>query len=478
MQARLSMDILADPQGSRFVRTGRGQFFLRELLATDIPADGRDMVGDATTLHEYTAIRREAPPSSEDVLVIHKDRYSPLLTFQGIGVGNVGNATSLLKSDLTEYMPRTHAETNDEYKQFITYTIIQYQSKILSFTRGNYNRAASFLRGARCLGFGGHVTDSDHTLFSFSDLGVRANAAREVNEELMLPNGRPQIEPDEFEILGVLNDDSSDVGLRHVAVVLRYWVDDFETWKRVSRGESSINQLKWLDTAAEPINLSEFEYWSQLCVRNFFPNYLNMIPRYRVIRRAVFQQPHLLCVVGAIGSGKSATTKALVEHGGYVQINSGKILAGLLGLPPVPQTPRAEFQVAAERFIQTPTGPKRLAVALAKAAKDADTNRVVIDGIRHPETLAALRVSSQNPVALVFVYTPPDVAFDMYRYREEYGDSSVSFKEFVSLYNAPVEGRVKYLLGEADVILYNWIGFDQYHSVTIDMMNDIGVCSD
>jgi hypothetical protein len=81
-------------------------------------------------------------------------------------------------------------------------------------------------------------------------------------------------------------------------------------------------------------------------------------------------------------------------------------------------------------------------------------------------------------VALIYVYTPPDVAFDMYRFREEYGDAALTFRQFVKLYNAPVEGRVKYILGDADVILYDWLGYEQYRSVTVDMMKDVGVCVD
>ena len=475
MQARLSMDILASPEGSSFVRTSRGQFYLRELLTHPVPAGDGDMVGAAAPLSEYTAIRREAPPASENVLVIHKDNYEPLLGFQGIGIGKAGNANALLRSKITNYMPRTRAETVEDHKQVITYTLIQHRSKVLSFTRGNYNRAATFLRGSRCLGFGGHVTDSDHTLFSYGDLGIRANAAREISEEIMLPTGRPNIDPDQLEILGVLNDDSSDVGRRHVAIVLRYWVDDFDNWKRVSRGENSINQLRWLDTSAEPINLSEFEYWSQICVWSFFPNYLNMIPRFRIVRKAIFRKPHVLCVVGEIGSGKSATTTALVENGGYTQINSGQVLATLLQLAPVPETPREQFQEAAERFIITGAGPKRLADALLKAANATNADRVVIDGIRHPETLAELREQSDAPVAVIYVYTPPDVAYDMYRFRENYSERDISFRDFVTLYNAPVEGRIKYVLGEADVVLYNWLGYEQYLSVTIDMMKAVGV---
>jgi predicted NUDIX family phosphoesterase/dephospho-CoA kinase len=473
MQARLSMDILRDPNQSRFVRTARGRFFLREL----IQRRERDEKNSALSgqIEEYTAIRRQLPPASENVLVIHRQNYSPILNFQGLGIGLVSDLSELLRPSITKYLPRTHAETNSDYKQFVTYTIIQHHSSVLSFTRGTYNRAASFLRGARCIGFGGHVTDADISLFSREDLGVRANAAREIREEILLSEGRPVIDPTALEVLGILNDDSSDVGVRHVAIVLRYWVDDIDKWQKPLRGESSINQLRWLNTNASPVNLSEFEYWSQLCIRSFFPSYLNTIPRFRVLRRSIFKQDHILCVVGAIGSGKSVATKALVDQGAYVQVNSGQVLAELLDLPPVPETDRASFQSAAEAFISKAQGPRRLAVALVAAANKLGVRRIVLDGIRHPETLAALRENSELPVAVLYVYTPPDVAFDMYQSREHHRDKSMSFKEFISLYNAPVEGKTKYILNEADVILYNWMGLDQYEIAIKDMMEEIGV---
>jgi len=473
MQARLSLDILANPGGSRFVRTGRGLFFLRELLETT----GGSSSKPKEPIEEYIAVRREAPPASENVLVIHRKNYEKILDFQGISVGPSANPIRLTNSSIVRYLPRTVAETLDDYKQFVTYTIIQHNSSILSFSRGRYNRAASFLRGARCIGFGGHVTDGDYSLFSLGDRGIRANAAREISEELYLPSGRPQINPDSLQLLGMLNDDSSDVGVRHVAIVLRYWVDDIRKWRNPSRGESSINQIKWIDTSTAPINLSDFEYWSQLCIRSFFPSYLNMNPSYRVVRRHVFREPHLLCVAGAIGSGKSATTRALVEQGGYFEVNSGRVLANLLGLRPVPETGRRAFQEAAQAFIATPDGPRKLGFALAQAARATNSPKVVIDGIRHPETLAVLREQSSMPVAVMYVYTPPDVAFDMYRSREDYGDISISFLDFVKLYNAPVEGLVKYILSEADIVLYNWAGLHEYHNIVREMMNDIGITS-
>ena len=304
---------------------------------------------------------------------------------------------------------------------------------------------------------------------------IRANAVRELGEEISLPNGRPQIDPDKLELLGVLNDNSSSVGVRHLAIVMRYWVEDFTKWDRPQRGEASINRLRWIDTNREPLNLSDFEYWSQLCIKQFFPQALRTAPGYRVQRRSVFANKHITCVAGAIGSGKSATTKALIEHAGYKQINSGQVLARLLGIPPVSESDRATFQAAALKFISKPDGPRTLASALVEATLSIDHDRMVVDGIRHPETLAELRKQSPTPVALMYVYTPPDVAFEMFRMREDHGYDEIDFDTFVGLYNAPVEEQVRYLIQDADVVLYNWIGLSEYEKTINEMLVKLGL---
>jgi len=467
MQSRLSMEILRNGTESRFVRVAKGQFFLRDLLYKE--------GGAADVLEVYTAPRREAPPSSEWVLAIHRDNYRSILDFQGIGLGPFESPEKLLDRRLVTYLPRTEAETRDDLKQFVTYTIVQHETKILSFVRGQYNRAASFLRGARCVGFGGHVTDADLSLFTQADLGIRANAIREIGEEINLPSGRPQIDPEKLEILGVLNDNSSAVGVRHLAIVMRYWVEDFSKWERPQRGEASINRLRWIDTRHEPLNLSDFEYWSQLCIREYFPQALRTAPSYRIQRQNVFRGRHIACVVGAIGSGKSATTDALINRAGYKQINSGQVLAELIGIPPVPESDRADFQTAAFEFISKPDGPRRLAAALVTAARKVAGERIVIDGIRHPETLAELKEMSDVPLALMYVYTPPNVAFEMYRMREDYGFGDIDFDTFVDLYNAPVEGQVRYIIQDADVILYNWIGLPEYEKTINEMLTKLGL---
>jgi predicted NUDIX family phosphoesterase len=465
MQARLSMDILNN-DSSTFIRTGRGRFYLRELLAQQGP-------DDPTALKVYHAERRVPVPSSEMVLCIPKSVYEYFLKYQGIGNESPPNPLLGLQDAAVTYLPRSVAETDDEFKQVITYTIIQYQSKILTFRRGLYNRAAKFLRGAQCVGFGGHVNENDRDLFSLDDLGIRQNAAREISEELMLPAGRPHLNPDDLEFLGILNDDSSDVGIRHMAVVLRYWVDDWSQWKSVGRGEASINKIRWLDTLKETINLSEFEYWSQLVVRAFFKSSMEMVPSYKIQRKSIFQGPHILCVVGSIGSGKSATSNLLREKFGYSSVNSGQVLAKLMNIPSVPATPRDIFQSAAEAFITGTDGPNELGRALASEASSTKSDRVLIDGIRHPETLEVLKQHATLPVALMYVYTPPDVAFEMYRDREGHGEQAIDFPDFVKLYTAPVESKIRYMTGDADTIVFNWLGFEAYERALSDLMEEL-----
>ncbi|MGS1097577.1 HTH domain-containing protein [Aquamicrobium terrae] len=465
MQARLSIDILNN-KASIFVRTSRGRFFLRELL---------ELSEDSGTsgLKIYTAERHVPTPSAEMVLAVPRPVYGQFLAYQGIGHIGVENPLEQLRDNQIEYVARAIAETDENFKQVVTYTIIQHQSKILSFRRGLYNRAASFLRGAHCVGFGGHVNEADRDLFSRFDLGVRQNAAREISEELMLPGGRPQIDPQSLEFLGILNDDSSDVGVRHMAVVLRFWVDDWSQWRAVTKGEASINKLRWIDTAGETINLSEFEYWSQLVIRAFFPSSMQMVPSYKIQRRAIFRESHILSVVGSIGSGKSATSQQFAQQFGYVTVNSGAVLAQLLGIPAIPGTPRAAFQRQAEDFISSTDGPVRLGAALANAARETGADRVLIDGIRHPETLEALRTNAEKPIALLYVYTPPDVAYEMYRYREGHNEESITFADFVTLYTAPVENRIRYLIGEADIITFNWLGLDAYQRALSNLMGEL-----
>jgi hypothetical protein len=177
-------------------------------------------------------------------------------------------------------------------------------------------------------------------------------------------------------------------------------------------------------------------------------------------------------LVATIGSGKSIATQCFKNEAGYVEVNSGQILARLMGIPPIPQTPRRPFQENAQAFISGDLGPTVLAYGILEDARRLGSSRIVIDGVRHPATLKALRDNAKRPVALLYIHTPPDVAFELYTLREA-PKEALTPAEFTAIQNAPVESMVRYLIDDADVIVYSWFGVEDYRFVVRELIADL-----
>jgi predicted NUDIX family phosphoesterase len=185
MQARLSMDILNRKASSRFVRTARGRFALRSSIASH--ADGLNgSEGEAPT--EYVAERRILRTPREEVLCIPDVAFRDVLTFQGIDTDSTPILDRFLNPTNTLYVGRAEAEVRNDAKQFVTYVLVQCGQRLLFFKRSYLSRAAEFLRGSKCIGFGGHVSAADFDILSRGDYGLSACARRELAEELYLPD--------------------------------------------------------------------------------------------------------------------------------------------------------------------------------------------------------------------------------------------------------------------------------------------------
>ncbi|MFO1521177.1 MAG: hypothetical protein U1F77_04725 [Kiritimatiellia bacterium] len=147
--------------------------------------------------------------------------------FQGITTAWKKISSKIFSLNKCCYKSRLEIENNNFYKQVLTYGIVRRGTEVLSFRRGTYNWTEEYLKGSLCIDSGGHVTEEDCDLFNMADLGVRANILRELSEELVLPeadkrrlfNGEAGLD-----LIGPLNDDSSDVGRRHFAFVFQYTV--------------------------------------------------------------------------------------------------------------------------------------------------------------------------------------------------------------------------------------------------------------
>jgi predicted NUDIX family phosphoesterase len=102
------------------------------------------------------------------------------------------------------FMPRGAAERDRTHKQVIPYVVVRDAERIFLMRRTRAG-ADERLHDRYTIGVGGHVGPADG--------GVAGGLRREWREELEAP-----FEPD-FALLGLLNDDTTDVGSVHVGLV-------------------------------------------------------------------------------------------------------------------------------------------------------------------------------------------------------------------------------------------------------------------
>lgn len=106
-----------------------------------------------------------------------------------------------------QFMPRSLAEHDPEYKQIIPYLVFQYQDKYFLMQRQTKASEAR-LQSKFTFGIGGHIREEDIT-----GTDIAGWADREFHEEVNY-TGKLAIHP-----FGVLNDDSDEVGTVHLGIV-------------------------------------------------------------------------------------------------------------------------------------------------------------------------------------------------------------------------------------------------------------------
>jgi predicted NUDIX family phosphoesterase len=499
MQARLSMDILNRAGQSKFIRTERGRFTLRSKVFDAFHPLEKTQAHDSAPSSEYVAEPRVLRTPKEEVLCASEDAFSDVLTFQGIDTDAAPILSRLLSDESVSYVPRSEAEVRNDAKQFVTYVLVQCGQRLLFFKRSYLSRAAEFLRGSKCIGFGGHVCAADADILSLDDRGLSACARRELIEELNLPEA-VEAEPIRqrtvekgsngtalprtpnratirlfhevpLERLGVLNDDSSEVGRRHAAVIYRAWLGDWNLVRRLQKGDSSIKGLGWIDLSKDKVDISDFEYWSQLCLRKFYPSTVIAKSGCKILSNAKLASDRVVVVAGRIGSGKTETAGYLSEKLSLPLVKSGALLQELMSTPPMGEIGRREFQARAFDFIRSEGGPERLSASIESRVNGLGATRCIIDGIRHLATLENLTLRFGGSVGLIFVQTPPDVAYDLYRAREVQAALTFSYREFLEIYDAPVESEIPSLGRKAQVYIYNSFGMETFRRTLDEVAN-------
>jgi predicted NUDIX family phosphoesterase len=259
LSARLAEHIRSRSQRSEFYRTAPAKFYAHSLAT------------EPGTPEEFTKVfvgnLRTKSIRKEDVLVAHRSDINKFLNTEFTDMSDFDFENFYLTNCF--FMDRSLAEKDDSVKQFVTFTLIFSDWKILIYRRGKFTTTSDRLKGQLSLGFGGHVNAQDFNLFDQGVDAFRGNACRELREELFLDEiyNDPEEAYARTAILGYLNTDDSPDAEHHLAVLMGFnHVSD----QIPKKGELSINQLSWLDLRQPRNDLSDFDLWSGKILRELY----------------------------------------------------------------------------------------------------------------------------------------------------------------------------------------------------------------
>jgi predicted NUDIX family phosphoesterase len=192
---------------------------------------------------------------TENVLVIKRSLFDELGAFQGLNFEPEKYLNAILSRGSNFFIPRPEAERNPGYKQIIPYALIVFQDTILHYVRGK-KAGEQRLIAKGSIGIGGHMNETDESLFAMDEQAYRAGVEREVNEEIKIDT------PFEDQIVALLNDDSTEVGRVHLGIVHIFELREPKVQKR----EAMITGLTFLTKEELLARRETMETWSQICV--------------------------------------------------------------------------------------------------------------------------------------------------------------------------------------------------------------------
>jgi predicted NUDIX family phosphoesterase len=158
------------------------------------------------TMQTQTSINPFVGNQDENILVVKRTDLFPKEAFNGL---EAIPHDSWIETVLTkkEFLPRSLMESDPTYKQIIPYLIFTYAGKLFLMQR-QAKTSDTRLQSKFSLGIGGHIREED-----IQNADIMSWAKREFHEEVDYKDSLT-VEP-----LGILNDDSNDVGKVHVGFV-------------------------------------------------------------------------------------------------------------------------------------------------------------------------------------------------------------------------------------------------------------------
>lgn len=193
----------------------------------------------------------------EMILVVRRSLLEQLGMFQGVNFEVEKYLPLLLARENNHFMARSAAEVDPTFKQIIPYVLLVHEGRVLHYVRGK-KAGEQRLAAKGSIGIGGHMNDLDEGLFALDMDAYLEGVRREICEELNVQTRFTN------HIVGLLNDDSNEVGKVHLGVI---HVFNLET-DNVQKREAMITGLEFLNREQLLEKRDAMETWSQLCVDN------------------------------------------------------------------------------------------------------------------------------------------------------------------------------------------------------------------
>lgn len=194
----------------------------------------------------------------EDILVFPTSLFHEMGYFHGFS-DDVEKYIPRITT-VSRFVPRSPAENDPSLKQIIPYVMIRFRDLVFRYKRTR--RGEEDRLHTKCsIGVGGHINPFDKfDLFAATKSVIEMGMEREVAEEVIIDTTYAA------ECVGLLNDDSNEVGKVHFGIIYQLVVDEP---KVETREKGSFTQADFVDVMSLQEDFELFETWSQILIESY-----------------------------------------------------------------------------------------------------------------------------------------------------------------------------------------------------------------
>jgi predicted NUDIX family phosphoesterase len=191
----------------------------------------------------------------ENVLVVRRSLFDELGSFHGLNFEPRKYLDAILARGNNFFLSRPKAENDPTHKQIVPYVLLACDGRVVHYVRGK-KAGEQRLVAKGSIGIGGHMNETDESLFALDEAAYRAGVEREVGEEVRIST------PFDDRIVALLNDDTTEVGQVHLGVVHVFKLRE----PKVEKREAMITNLAFLSREELLARRDSLESWSQICL--------------------------------------------------------------------------------------------------------------------------------------------------------------------------------------------------------------------